>query len=375
MLALDAETNAPVPLCDPERVSSLPVLRRLSRVNGWREQLSGSGVSRFLLPNGGVLSFEPGGQIEFSTPACTSAAELLACLRSTVPPLRAWMAQHGIVLLSAGIDPLNSLSTTPLQLRTPRYTHMDAYLSALGPAGPRMMRQTASLQLNLDCGPEPLLRWRVVNALAPYLIAIFANSPSYAGERTGHASFRAHTWRELDPLRTGMHGLDGDPVREYLEFALNAPTLLADRAPFGNLLPEVSLEGWRMHLSTLFPEVRPKGYLEVRSADAVAPEWYPAPVALLAGIILHLASLHAAAELLGTPDPALLRRGGRDAVADPEIGRVARDLWDIAFAGCTALGGAFFPGEELAVAREFATRYTHQGLSPADPVPANALPK
>jgi glutamate--cysteine ligase len=279
------------------------------------------------------------------------------------------MADHGLELLSAGIDPINSLDATSLQLLAPRYTRMDAYLGAIGPAGPRMMRQTASLQVNLDWGTDPDLRWRTLNALAPYLTAIFANSATYAGKPTGHQSFRAHTWRELDPLRTGLLGVDDDIIGEYLRFALNAPAILVDTAdafPFRALLGEASPEDWHTHLTTLFPEVRPKGYAEVRSLDVVPPEWYAAPLALLAGITFHPQSLLAAADLLGAPDAALLVLAGRIGVRDPTIQQVACDLWEIAFHGCAALGESFIAASDLERARAFRDTYTCRGCSPAD---------
>jgi glutamate--cysteine ligase len=369
MLVLDADTLAPVPICAPGRVSSLPLLRRFAARRGWREALGYGGPGGFLPPEGGVVSWEPGGQIEYSAPPCTSVTALLGVLRGVVLPLRAWMADHGLELRSVGIDPTNHLASTRLQLSAHRYVRMDEYLAAIGPAGPRMMRQTASLQVNLDWGTDPDLRWRTLNALAPYLTAIFANSPDYAGEPAGHQSFRAHSWRELDPLRTGILGVEDDPVGEYLRFALNAPAILldgADDSPFHALMGEATQDHWWTHLTTLFPEVRPKGYVEVRSLDAVPPEWYAAPLALLAGIALHRASLLDAADLLRAPDAALLVRAGQVGLRDPAIQQVACDLWEIAFRGCSALGESFIAPSDLEQARAFRNSYTCRGRSPAD---------
>ncbi len=365
LLVLDAATRAPVSICAPGCVSSLPLLRRFAAQQGWREAISYG----CFLPHWGGVSWEPGGQIEYSAPPCTSVTASLASLRGVVLPLRVWMADHGLELLSVGTDPTNHLASTSLQLSAHRYVRMDEYLGAIGPAGPRMMRQTASLQVNLDWGTEPDLRWRTLNALAPYLTAIFANSPIYAGEPTGHQSFRAHTWRELDPLRTGLLGVEVDIIGEYLRFALNAPAILVDTAdafPFCALLEEASLEDWHTHLTTLFPEVRPKGYAEVRSLDAVPPEWYAAPLALLAGITFHRRSLLDAADLLGAPDAALLVRAGQFGVRDLTIQQVACDLWEIALRGCAALGEEFIAAPDLERARAFRDTYTRRGRSPAD---------
>jgi glutamate--cysteine ligase len=124
---------------------------------------------------------------------------------------------------------------------------------------------------------------------------------------------------------------------------------------------------WRAHLTTLFPEVRPKGFAEVRSADAVAPEWYAAPLVLLAGIVYHPPTLRAAADLLGDPDPGLLHAAGRDGLSDPRIGAVARDLADLALAGAAALPG-IFDGDGLNEAAAFFARYTRRSRSPGDDV-------
>src|ERR687890_763464 len=105
--------------------------------------------------------------------------------------LPAAAAGEGIDLLATGIDPFNSIEQAPLLVTAKRYQLMAEYFATLGPAGARMMRQTASFQINLDFDEEPWFRWRVLNALAPYVTAIFANSPIYGGTPTGYQSTRA----------------------------------------------------------------------------------------------------------------------------------------------------------------------------------------
>ena len=123
---------------------------------------------------------------------------------------------------------------------------------------------------------------------------------------------------------------------------------------------------WCAHLSTLFPEVRPRGYFELRSCDVVAPEWYAVPLVLVAGIVYHRPSLDAAAELLGPPDPALLARAGQMGLAEPTVGALAPTLCDLALTGCRALGAPFVEDDDLDAAAAFFDRYTRRGLSPAD---------
>ena len=162
-----------------------------------------------------------------------------------------------------------------------------------------------------------------------------------------------------------------DPVAEYLDFALAAPAiLLGDGARWRSLAAWtaegcVGPDAWRAHLTTLFPEVRPKGFAEVRSADAVAPEWYAAPLVLLAGILHHPPTLRAAEDRLGPPDPALLHAAGRDALADPSIAAAASDLARMAMAGAAALPG-FFSAGDLDEAGAFFARYTFRARTPAD---------
>lgn len=360
--------------------STLPFLRRFGARQGWRESSTPKGTTCFTLPVGGTLTFEPGGQIEFSSPPCRSASSLLSLLRSVVLPLRAAAAGEGIRLLSLGIDPANSAAGAPLLVQAKRYQRMAEYFARRGPAGARMMRQTAAFQVSLDFDDEPWLRWRVLNAAAPYIVAIFANSPIYEGERTGHQSERAAVWREVDPARTGIAFDDRDPLRAYLDFALAAPAILfptldGEHRPFGEWLSRATPvpDEWYDHLSTLFPEVRPRGHLELRSADAVAPEWYAAPLALTTGILYEPGALRAAEDLLGLPDAGLLERAGRWGLHDPAIARTARELFELALRGCRALGPSYFHPSDLEQATAFFEHYTRRGRAPADEVVESAI--
>jgi glutamate--cysteine ligase len=372
LIPVSAETGAQVPVIAADGLSTLPLLRRFGLRHGWTEQPSPYGVPQWSLPDGGVISYEPGGQIELSAAAFSTATALIGSLRGTVLALTDALREEGISLLSVGLEPRNGLEDVDLQLPGTRYVRLTHFLRSIGTGGERMMRQTAAMQVSLDFGPEPLFTWRVLNAMVPYVTAIFASSPVYRGEPTGHRSYRARIWRELDGGRTGCFTC-ADPVAEYLDFALAAPAILLGDGSQWRPFAEWNAEGcvgpdeWRSHLTTLFPEVRPKGFVEVRSPDAVAPEWYAAPLVLLAGIVYHLPTLRAAVERLGEPDPGLLHAAGRDGLADPRIAAVARDLAELAMQGAAALPG-FFSADELDEAREYFARYTHRARSPADDV-------
>lgn len=380
LIPVDAETRAVVPVAAADGLSTLPLLRELARRHGWREEASAYGAPRFTVPDGGVLSYEPGGQIEFSSPPFRSASALLASLRAVVAPLRSEAREWGMELLSVGIDPVNAVSDIPLQLPGSRYARLTRFLEDAGTGGTRMMRQTAAFQCSLDWCGDAFPRWRFLNALAPYVVAVFANSPVYRGADTGERSFRARVWRELDGGRTGIFPC-ADPVGEYLEFALDAPAILlpeeaGDWRPFRewNDLGRATLDDWHAHLTTLFPDVRPKGFVEVRGADAVPPEWYAAPLAFLGGLTYHEPTLAAAAEIAGDPDPELLDRAGRLGLGDERIGAAAHDLFALALRGAEALGPTFLCPGDLEEARVFFDAYTRRGRSPADdaviPAPA-----
>jgi glutamate--cysteine ligase len=182
-------------------------------------------------------------------------------------------------------------------------------------------------------------------------------------------------WRALDPARTGLPWTDRAPVETYLDFALDAPAILLPAAGgehlrFGEWMAkaEVTVEEWHDHLTTLFPEVRPRGHFELRSADAVAPQWYAAPLALAVGITYEPRALRAAADLLGAPDLGLLDRAGRLGLRDPAIARRAADLVQIAVQGCEGLGPGYFNPADLDQARTFFEQYTLRARAPGDDV-------
>jgi glutamate--cysteine ligase len=380
LIPLDAASGRRVPLEAETGPAVLPFLRRFGARQGWDEARTPKGVPCFLVRGGGTVGFEPGGQIEFSTPPGRSVTAVLNRLRSVVVPLRGAAAGEGIELLSSGVDPHNGPGDAPLLLAAKRYQRMAEHFARIGPFGAVMMRQTASIQVNLDFDDEPKLRWRLLNSVAPYVTAIFASSPVYEDAPTGHQSYRAHSWRRLDPKRTGLPFDAAGPAEAYLGFALSAPAILfptvgGQSLPFGEWMVRASptLDEWETHLSTLFPEVRPRGHCEVRAADAVDPAWYAAPLVFLAGLAYEPHAARTALELVPAPDARLLERAGREGLRDPAIARTAAQLFEVALAGCRALGAAFVHPSHLEEARVFFDRYTRRGRAPADDLIAAAI--
>lgn len=346
---------------------------------GWTESRTGSGVPCFAVPGFGAITLEPGGQIELSGEPQQEVSAVLDALRALAAPLRARAAEDGIGLVGAGMDPFQDVSAVPQQLDGRRYRRMAAYLGSLGPAGARMMRQSASIQVNVDCEASGFARWRLLNAAAPYLTAIFANSSHYAGAPAAFRSYRAANWLEVDSWRTGLFPCGNDPVEEYFAFAVEAPDFLQgegeDYLPFLSWWDSgvAGMDDWHAHLSTLFPEIRPRdGYLEIRAIDSLPLEWVGVPVVLLAGLLLHPPSAAAAGQLLGAPDRTLLLCAAREAVSGG-LGETACRLFQLGLEGAAALGDAIHP-VDLDHAREFFRRYTAVGRAPADDTLRPALP-
>lgn len=339
------------------------ILMELGRRSGWTEQDNGEDPSSWRTNTGAVISFEPGGQIEVSTPPLATAAQAIAAAGDTVEALREAMEDEGIELVARGVDPYNDVDAVPLQLHRERYAGMTRYFESIGPSGVRMMRQTAALQINVERGENPGSRWRLLNALAPIVVALFANSRDYASRRTDWASYRSYFWRTLDPSRTGLAYEAADPARRYLDFALDAGYMRADSAThrhgsFRDRLsdPRLTRDDWLFHLSTLFPEVRPKEFFELRSADTVDIASLAAPVVFVAGLVYPEASARRAAEMLGAPNEALLERAGRLGVGDPEIRGLAASLTSLAMEAASTLERGYFRSADLDAAGEYFAR-------------------
>jgi len=340
------------------------------------------------LDGGGTLTFEPGGQLEHSTAAHLGPAGALAEVDAVAATLAATLQPHGVVLAAAGVDVWTG-GAPAQQLASPRYPAMAAYLAERGPYGAVMMRDTCALQINLDLGPpaESGERWLVANLVAPIACATFAASPG-----SGVASGRAVAWQRLDPTRTGfppglVDGSSDDPAGQLTEAALAADVLLLRRPAlrcqpgrpgwtFADWLrdghPEhgrATADDLRYHLTTLFLEVRPRGFLEVRAVDALPARLRAVPVVLLAGLLDDArarAQVRAVLEPHRPRLPDLWARAATAAVADPELCALAVETWSFALAGAGRLPAGHLPPGALAQAEAFLDRFTMRGRCPAD---------
>lgn len=363
LIPLYKSTHARVLATRSERVSTAEVLSRLGERLGWHEQSNDDDPPSWKLDDGALISFEPGGQIEISTAPQPTASEVIDSTQKLVAIIRDAMSKEGIELVARGVDPYNDIKDVPLQLNRDRYTGMTSYFDSIGPFGVQMMRQTAALQINLERGDDPKGRWRLLNSLAPIIIALFANSRRYAGKPTGWASYRSQLWRTLDPSRTGIVYDESGHVERYLTFALDA---VAMRSGGGGIAyrafrewmvdPAVGKDDWLFHLSTLFPEVRPKDFFELRSADTIEPDALAAPVLFVTGLVYDEESAGRAIELTGAPNEKLLERAGRLGLADPEIRRIASRLVVLALDGARRLGNDYLRRPHLEAAYQHFAR-------------------
>ena len=368
-----ASSGAPVmPHADEAGPGTLDVLRALAQRNAWREEDTGYEVPRFVLPDGSMISYEPGGQLEWSSAVHEDLVELDGALRSVADRLAAAMDEEEIVLLARGIDPITPLDAARQVLTGERYRRQRLHYDRIGSAGRAMMLQTAGIHLNIDPGPEPLQAWNAANTIAPLMVAVFANSPKWAIETTPRRSNRAAIWRRLDPSRTTVFAASTDPARDYLAFALGARSfLLGD--PDTESLP---FSAWRdsggsdddfaRHLTTLFPEVRPRGgYLELRSVDALPARMAIVPLGV-AQAAMHDASLRADV-VRELPPPTLERldRAAHYGLGDSALAAEARWLVEgVPAALARLLPKSAASRELLGRLESFFAEYTLRGRDP-----------
>ncbi|MCV7176644.1 ergothioneine biosynthesis glutamate--cysteine ligase EgtA [Mycolicibacterium sphagni] len=268
------------------------------------------------LPGGSAVTVEPGGAVELSGPPAQGPVAAIAGLTADRKALQSAFAEAGLGLALLGADPLRR----PHRISPgPRYQAMERFFAAshTGAAGAAMMTSTASIQVNLDAGPRDgwAERVRLAHALGPTMIAIAANSPLLAGRFTGWVSTRQRVWGQLDSARCGpILGASGDdPCTDWARYALKAPVMLVhspdavavtQHVPFADWADGVVLLGGRRpttadldyHLTTLFPPVRPRRFLEIRYLDSVPDDLLPALVFLMVTLLDDPVAAELAAE-------------------------------------------------------------------------------
>ncbi len=259
------------------------------------------------LPAGGTVTIEPGGQVELVTLPAPDATALITAIETDADVLSARFAAHGLTLVAVGLDPIRPARRT---LDAPRYIAMEQYFATNGPAGVDMMTRTASLQLNIDFGPDPDRTWQLAHHLAPLLAATFANSPTSNGADFQPLSRRQQIWAAIDRSRTKPVG---DTPSAWHRYILDANVMLhhsqqgVQRSPDSQTFAE-SLESEHpptqadldLHLTTLFPPLRPRGYLELRMIDALPGHGRAAAIAAVWALLTDAALGHEAIEMCTT---------------------------------------------------------------------------
>ena len=313
--------RAPVPYDGPRGINAL--MRSMIDCCGWQPiEEDGNIIALKKAPGvaGGTISLEPGGQFELSGApletvhaTCAETGEHLREVRRVGEPL-------GIGFLGLGFSPKWTLAETPLMPK-PRYGIMMDYMPKVGTRGLDMMFRTTTIQVNLDFSDETdmVQKLRVGLALQPIATALFASSPFTEGKTNGFKSMRSEVWRDTDPDRTGILPFafeDGMGFERYVDYALKVPMYFVYRngtyidaagACFGDFLDgklaqlpgeRPTLDDWSDHLTTLFPEVRLKRFLEMRGADGGRWDRICALPALWVGLFYNQGALDAASELI-----------------------------------------------------------------------------
>jgi glutamate--cysteine ligase len=346
------------------RASLAALLARLVSMDGWHPAYAGEHI--IALEKDGVrITVEPGGQLELSGKVYRRLEDLreeVACFSARI---RAHSRPLGIAWLGVGLQPFSPLGEIEW-VPKPRYAVMSAHLASTGELSHRMMKQTAGVQVNLDYDDEAdaMDKLRTAMATTSLVTALFANSSLLEGKSTGFMSYRAWIWQHTDPARCGLLPFAWSEevrFRDYLDYALDVPLMFIQRE--GSFLPlagltfrdylrsgfrdhRATLPDFELHLTTLFPEVRLKRYLEIRGGDSGDGASAVCMVALWKGLLYDAAArreawglvsgvstqerleFHRQASRLG----AGARLGGRSALA------LGADLYRIAAEGLSRQG-------------------------------------
>ncbi len=363
---------------------------------GWDPIIEGGhliGLKR----DGASVSLEPGGQFELSGApletihqTCREVGIHLEEVREIADPL-------GIAFLGLGASPVWSLAETPVMPKG-RYKIMTAYMDKVGRLGRQMMFRTCTVQTNLDFGSEAdmVKKFRVSLALQPLGTALFANSPFLDGRPNGFLSYRSQIWTDTDPDRTGMLPFvfeEGFGFEQYVDYALDVPMYFVRRGGqyldasglsfrdfMAGKLPILpgerpAMDDFVDHLSTIFPEVRLKRFLEMRGSDAGPWSRLCAFSAFWTGLLYNPASLDAAWDLVKhwtVPEREAMRQSVRTLGLRTPIpgGRLMQDLAkqvvDLSRQGLRSRGNLTASGDDETGYLVELQQIAESGITPAE---------
>jgi len=335
------------------------------------------------LPGGSLVTVEPGGQVELASPPLAELRTLTATVEADAAHLHRLLAARGLTPEPRAAEPCRPALRL---VQLPRYRAMERAFDRHGAFGRSGMTSTSAVQVALDAGePDQVSsRWAALHELGPVLLAAFANSPALHGRSTGWRSSRFAAWLAADHARTvppTPAELDrADPAQTWAERVVGTP-LLCVRGPgewttpvgvtfadwIGGALPGTpTTEDLEYHISTLFPPVRPRGFLEVRYVDGQQGGDWALPVAVLAALTARPETVDRVRELCA-PVRARWLVACRLGLADPELARAARAVFALACEALAALDPPPALAERLAAVTEGRIA---AGRSPADdPLP------
>jgi len=313
-VGIDRSSGKAIPYSGPRGVES--ILKRLIERFGWEpEEQDGHIIA--LSRDNAQITLEPGGQIELSGEPCDSIHCTYAEFTQHIRELLEVSEPLDVVFLGLGMQPMSRLDEIEWVPKK-RYRIMGPYMPKVGRLGQRMMKQTATVQANIDYRDEKdaMVKFRTGMGLTPIFISMFANSPICDGQLNGYRSYREHIWTDTDKSRSGMLKFAFSPdvsFAHYVEYALDVPmyfiirnknyidmtgTTFRQFLAYGCNGERATLDDWHDHLTTLFPETRIKRYIEVRSADSQPPELMPALSAIVKGAFYESDCLDAAWDLV-----------------------------------------------------------------------------
>jgi glutamate--cysteine ligase len=389
-VGIDRTTARAIPYVGRRGVQA--ILRELIERYGWEpEEQDGNIIA---LQRGRIeIHLEPGGQIELSGETCETIHCTYAEFNQHIRELLEVAEPLNIVFLGLGMQPVSTLADIEWVPKK-RYRIMAPYMLKVGTLGHRMMKQTATVQANIDFGDErdAMAKFRTGMGLTPVLIAMFANLPICEGQVTGYRSFREHIWTDTDNARSGMLQFAFLPdvsFAHYLEYALDVPMYFIIRngdyidmttvtfrqfMTRGHAGHHAMIEDWKYHLTTLFPETRIKHYLEIRCVDSQPPELMCALPALIKGVFYDSDCLQAAWDLvkgwtwdermetyLASHREALAARFRRFSLLD-----LAKELMDVAWEGLKRQRALNGNGDDETVYLAPLKTLLLQGKCPAD---------
>jgi glutamate--cysteine ligase len=391
-VGIDRNTGKAIPYFGPRGVDR--ILRELIDRYGWEpEEQAGNIIA--LGRDKAQITLEPGGQIELSGEPCDSIHCTYGEFTQHIRELLEVAEPLDIVFLGLGMQPFSRMDEIEWVPKE-RYRIMAPYMLKVGTLGQRMMKQTATVQANIDFldEKEAMAKFRTGMGLAPVLIAMFANSPICDGQLNGYRSFREHIWTDTDRNRSGLLKFafeDDVSFAHYVEYALDVPMYFIIRnhdyidmtevtfrqfLQYGHKGERATIEDWGDHLTTLFPETRIKRYIEIRSVDSQLPELMPALSALVKGVFYDADCLTAAWDLvkgwswdermttyLDSHENALATRWRRHTLLD-----LARELFQIAWEGLRRQRSLNAKGEDETIYLEPLKNLLAQGKCPADVV-------